>query len=250
MGKKAIEKGAALLAALDASYARSPDRKVEQVMEEARLLIRVVKDEGKKLLDGTRIDKKLLRSLPDRGELLEEMDARWARELGQRAKKPARKAAKEAEALRADMVAALRYFLDGDAGVQAQVDVIQEGSGLADLVDDLGKLAGLVERHARSLEKAGLDGAPVRARELADLLGETRAAERSEAAFSDALGLRNRAFWYLREAMDEIRAAGRYAFRHDSKALVAFRASTTSRPKPSVAPSGGTTPVAVAPTSR
>jgi hypothetical protein len=231
MGKNGeSKKTRAALAALDASYARSPDQAVAQTLEEARDLLRTVKRFGKELVRGSRLDKKLIGALGERRALVEALDDGWRDEQGARAEKPARKARKAAEELRRDMVAALRYFLEANAAVQAEVDRIQEGTGLVDLLDDLGKLAGLVERHARALERADLPAdAPARARGYVEQLSEARSAERLDAALSDALGLRNRAYWWLREAIDEIRAAGRYVYRHDPKKLALFRAASRRR---------------------
>ncbi|HEY8076838.1 MAG TPA: hypothetical protein VIF62_22080, partial [Labilithrix sp.] len=125
--------------------------------------------------------------------------------------------------------------------VQKRVDAIQEGRGIADLVDDLLKLADLVEENASRLRKADLPkDASNRARSLAESIGQSAAArpvERSGGqAGADLLALRNRAFWYLREAMDAVRDAGRYVFRNEPKKVALFRASTTrptsSRKKP------------------
>ena len=41
------------------------------------------------------------------------------------------------------------------------------------------------------------------------------------------MSLRNRAFWFLREAMDAVRSAGRYVYRKEPTLLVAFRASSS-----------------------
>jgi hypothetical protein len=147
--------------------------------------------------------------------------------------------------LKKDMIAALRYFLHTDEAVQARVDDIIPGSGIADLLDDLQKLAVLLRENADALKRADLPAdAAAQAERFATLLGSddlVRSVATSEQG-RHLIGLRNLAFWRLREAMDEIRAAGRYVYRNDPKRLPLFRASGTRARQPQRPPAPAPTP--------
>ncbi len=102
------------------------------------------------------------------------------------------------------------------------------GTGLADLIDDLKKLAALLDENQKALARADLPKHPAdRARGLAESLSRGSADRGVDPVGAAAMSLRNRAFWWLREAMDAVRSAGRYVYRKQPKLLVAFRASST-----------------------
>jgi hypothetical protein len=210
-------------------YAYPIDVPVVELCQESRELEAVVAQMGARLVEGSRLDPGLCEALKPRRKLLEEKEQDW---LAHRlASSSGRKVAlQQAERLKKDMIAALRYFLHRDEAVQARVDNILPGTGLADLIDDLQKLAALLRENAAALARADLPpDAADRAEELARLLGLDEVA-RSLATSEEGRHLqdqRNRAFWYLREAMDEIRAAGRYVYRNDPRRLALFRSSST-----------------------
>ena len=235
------------LAQLDESFARPPDASVAVVAQEARELVATIKKYGKQLHAKTDLDAKQSGALGARLAVLEGADVGWAAVRDAATPADTKKGRSEAEKLKRDMVAALRYFARDEAGVQGRVDAIQEGKGIADLIDDLQKLADLVEENAALLRKAELPKrAPQVARTLARAIGE-RAAERPVERVAvrdgaDPLATRNRAYWHLREGMDAVREAGRYLFREEPKKLALFRASTRhgavrrKQPAPVVAP--------------
>jgi hypothetical protein len=234
-GKKVPAKKKAPGAEPGEGYAHPIDVPVADLCQEARELEAVVARMGTKLVEGSRLDPALCEALKPRRKLLEEKEQDW---LAHRlASSSGRKVAlQRAERLKKDMIAALRYFLHRDEAVQARVDNILPGTGLADLIDDLQKLAALLRENADALARADLPSdATTRAEELARILGHDEVA-RSLATSEEGRHLqdqRNRAFWYLREAMDEIRAAGRYVFRNDPRRLALFRSSgTRARQRP------------------
>ena len=136
-----------------------------------------------------------------------------------------------------DVSVSVLIFAANDATVQKRVDAIQEGTGLADTVDDLTRLAELMSEQATVLKKADLPkNAAARAKELAGLLPMEAASQASDEQASELISLRNRAFWHLRDAMDEIRAAGRYAFRAEPRLVVRFRGTRTPGSRRAKAP--------------
>ncbi|HEU4410458.1 MAG TPA: hypothetical protein VFS43_34705 [Polyangiaceae bacterium] len=215
---------------LPAEYALPPDYSVVTVLHEARALEAILLRYGKDLLSGTKLDRKTPAELGARRKTLEEAEqARLAAREAQAPREVSR-LRKESEGLVRDVTAAVRYFLEHDERAQRRVEAIREGASDADRIDDLKRCADLLERHAEALKKADLPrGAPAICRGLASEL-EGAATERSADAgdAARAQALRNRAYWHLREMMDEIRAAGRYVFRHEPKRLALFRSSSSN----------------------
>lgn len=142
---------------------------------------------------------------------------------------------KDAEArgaeLRGYLMAACRWSLRADADAQATLDRIAEGSGLADLVQDLHDLAALIESNAAGFG----DDSTFEPAEQASAAKEAAAeiAGGLATAFADgdkeaAKDLRDRAAAYLNDQMSDLRAAGSYAFRGTDD-LQRFRSSYRRR---------------------
>jgi len=232
-----------LLLSLGETFSRPLDHPVADLLQELRELEATVKKFGTQLHQGTLLDKKTSGSLGARREMLEAAEADWSKHRFSLASKEQKAMRQEGETLKHDFVAALRYFAASDAEVQRRVDAVQIGTGLADLLDDLQKLAALVDEQASVLKKAQLPKkASDRARAIVESLGGAEAMKSTDLDGEAVMQLRNRAYWYARHAMDQVRAAGRYLFRTDPKALTLFRASSTharhkSAPAPAEAPS-------------
>lgn len=138
----------------------------------------------------------------------------------------------EAVELRAEMMADGRFGLRKNNDAQAALDRVQEGTGLADLVQDLKDLAAINDHHTADLEAIGADPKEkaARARSLAGkleiVLATRRAADRNEYV---AMNTRDRAATLLAETMAEVRAAGVYTFRKDPRMLAKFRSAYNQR---------------------
>jgi len=230
----------AALAALDGSYEEAIDLPVATVLQDFREMHGLLARLGKRITSGSRLDAGLLGELPSRAAALDEAELQWASVRKLQLPSARKQLRTEAEALRADAIAALRHFVASDAALQAKVDRIVEGTGLADLIDDLKKLRPLVDAQQGALARSGL---PARAGDkLQDLTAALEAAteqQSTERASSDearaALGLRNRAYWRLREAMDEIRECARYAFRSEPSLEKLFRSPHARKHKKAAA---------------
>lgn len=211
------------LLALPVSYEDKINRSVGDVLYDASNLRRTALKEWNTLSKKTLLASDALEQLKQRAEHLESAEAAWTDARKLRAPAKLVKAREQGRSLRSDAVAALRYFLRQDDEVQAQVDNIVEGDGDADLIDDLRKLATLVDEHSDALAKAELpkDGSDA-FRKLAELLTDETSERASDVAGAKALALRNRAYWSLRELMSEVRAAGRYVFRKEPLTAAKF----------------------------
>jgi hypothetical protein len=222
------------LLSLDASYEAPIDLPVALILQDAREMVGLLRKLGKRILERSRLDGSLLEELPARATALDKAELAWASARKIQLPTLRKKLRKQAEELRSDTIAALRHFALQDTTTQAKLDRIVEGSGLADLIDDLKKLAPLVDRHRPLLGRSGL---PEQAAEqlagLASSLEEATENESAERAGNEearqALALRNRAYWHLREATDEIRECARYAFRNEPELARLFRSLNTTR---------------------
>jgi hypothetical protein len=219
------------LQALDGSYADPPATiPVIAILQEGRELQGVMRRLRPRVLAGSRLDPALADSLPARIEALDAADARWTDLRTYQLPSSRTKLRVQAEGLRGDSIAALRHFLPQNQEVQARVNQIAEGTGIADLIDDLKKLAVLVGEQSPALVRAGLppkasDKLSAFAQQLDEATTEAASASTGTDEGREALGLRNRAYWYLREAIDEIRECGRHALRKEPALAKHFRSS-------------------------
>ena len=218
----------AALLALDPAFDAPIDRNVADTQQEARELQAVLTKLGKDIYAKSNLEKATGSSLEARRGLLETTEAAWTAHRTAALSKSLREVRAEAEELKRDAIAALRHFQEGDSAVQSRVDAIIPGTDLPDLIDDLKKIATLLDESGTKLARADLPKhAADKARGFAELLSRGSADRAIDPVGAELMSLRNRAFWSLREAMDAVRSAGRYVYRKQPKILVAFRASSS-----------------------
>ncbi len=215
------------LAALPAEAARTPPAvPVTTLLQEAANVV-VAARKHRARLSALPFRHALVDELPARIEALREAEAEWRAVRARRTPEAFKRDRAEAEALKRDLLAAGRYLLRHDGDAQAELSLIVEGDGLADLVSDLDALARFADARRKALRAAdlpgGLAGAIKRSRQLARGLSEAASDEASDASAGEALGRRNRCCALVAEALDEIRAAARYAFRHEPRSLAPYR---------------------------
>lgn len=225
--KLSAEQRAALLA-LPAIFEAPIDRSIADTQQEAEALRSALAKLGKEIYARSTLSKEVGQSIAARREVLDVTEAMWTQHRNASLSKSLREVRDQAEGLKRDAIAALRHFREDDSEVQARVEAIVLGTGLPDLIDDLKKLAILLEENASALSRADLPKHPAdQARGYAESLSRGAADKVIDPVGAALISLRNRAFWSLREAMDAVRSAGRYVYRKQPKLLVAFRASST-----------------------
>lgn len=155
-------------------------------------------------------------TLPVRAGACREAQSLWIREqkMVQKAEKEWKVKAPAAFDLRDQMVHAFRYAFRNHDDLSGSVEEIALGDSSSDMVQDLNDLSVLGKAHVDLLSAVAfdlglLDTAASVSDEMGDLLGATNGERRSD---SEALVLRNKAYTYLKQAMDEIRACGKYVF--------------------------------------
>lgn len=237
----------AVLLAFPASYDRLPDQSVPRIVSMAREVLAAARQAIESLEASTKVTPKDLDALAVGLDRLQRAEAQWAKSRDARVDP---KDVAEGESLKADALAALDYWLEGDEDVETRVSKIREGTGIADLADDLEKLAALLEAHAGSLKKADLvKGAPARMRTLAERMTDSLTGKKADVRAKTLLSLRNRAFWGLGALLDTICSAGRYAFRKEPRKAKLF-ASVATRKRVAKGGRAAKEPVKLVPTDK
>ena len=195
-----------------------------------------LKRDGKKLLkSATRVGSLVLEAgrhperlaeVASRAPVVHEVVETWNRR-GERTTPVALRTAREdAAQLKTDLLAAGRFLLRKDPSAQRELDLIAQGEGLADLIDDLKELAEFYGRRADQLKDADVPSEPSeRARDLARRLTIALAREELDSSHSALSSEPKPARGKLAQRLSDLRALGRYArigvpawielFRHD-----------------------------------
>ena len=164
-----------------------------------------------------------INDLPVRAGACREAQSIWNKDYRsqQEAQKEWAKQAPEAYAFRNDLLASFRFAFRKNDSLLSRVSAITEGSGHADLIQDLNDIAVLGRENPDLLTAIGfdltqLDLAATHADELANLLAEANG-DKADPNYSKTI--RDKAYTHLKVLVDEIREAGKYVFRNDKNRL-------------------------------
>lgn len=192
-----------------------PGMPVDAALQEAENLYHWSTDDAPTLAK-VGITQELINDLPVRAGALREAQSLWFKDRysQQEAQKEWKLKSPEAFDLRDELVHAFRFAFRKDKILLGRVDAIADGSSNADMIQDLNDLAVLGKSHKKELEAIGfdmtlLDTAAAKADEMADLLAAANG-DRNEQ--SEAKLIRDKAYTYMKELVDEIRDAGKYLF--------------------------------------
>lgn len=187
------------------------------VVEAMSLLNRAKKDRLVLLQSG------LKENFPDdlrlRALALQKAQSRWATDfkMFNNWQKEWRKAAPRAFKLRDELLHHYFFAFRNHPGSYASTQRIARGGSNDDMIQDLADLAKLGEANMELLGAINMDMGLIKkamelAAELSVLYGKATAAKNEK---NEALELKNKAYFHLKEAVDEIRRVGRYAFWKD-----------------------------------
>lgn len=158
----------------------------------------------------------LVLGLPVRAGACREAQSLWKKERNtrQEAEQAWKDESPAAFDLRDQLIHNFRFAFRKSESILARVDEIAQGDTNADMVQDLNDLATLGKANASLLTPIGfdlskLDTAAFLSDRMGDLLGATNG-ERKEV--SEAIQIRDKAYTYLKLAVDEIRECGKFAF--------------------------------------
>jgi hypothetical protein len=207
------------LLALPDGYPRSPDASTKRLLCEAHEAIALVSRHKSKLAKKAGLDKAMLDTLKARREALRVAEHAVRAHL-ERSSSRSHCELRKRGRCSPDSIAALEYC-EEQRGQPASPSARREDGAL---IEDLRSTAQLVDLAGEALAKADLPkNAADKCRATAIELSQTSSAAVEPSPF-DHEPVRNRAYWYLRDAVSEVAAAGRYVFRDDPKLLLAFAA--------------------------
>lgn len=136
--------------------------------------------------------------------------------------------------LRYTIERAMEYAFRKNPDLLVRLELIKDGSGNADLIQDLNDLQVLGRQYedllkAINFDMALLDQAAKLAIEMADLLAT---ATGNKANLNQVKDIRDRAYTHLKEAMTEIRQCGQYVFADDKERLQGYYSSRYKNTSP------------------
>ena len=225
MTKTEIEKAITQLPAADVDR---PDRPMAHFLQQTNDLATYLKQNEAVTTKLTQvgITKAQLDALPHAIDVAREAESSWQATRKPRTPDEREALEKNAYDLRSDLVAACRWSLRKDKNAQAVLDEVQTGTGAEDLALDLDTLSTLMLTHEQSFDGDATFKVKDQAATAADTAKQVRSTlseERADESEAKALDMRDRAFTYLDALWDDLRAAGRYAFRDDDAVLAHFR---------------------------
>jgi hypothetical protein len=226
MSNTNFETVSAALAAIPENEVLTPAIPVSVFVQEAENL-KVCAEEDKEKLTVHGLDWTLVESLTDRAGACRQAQSVWAWEYKSRedAEKEWIEKSPEAFKMRDSLMTAFRYAFRSDESLLAKVSTIAQGSTREDMIQDLNDLSVLGKANAALLEvikfdSTQLDLAAETSSKMAPLLA---AAKGEKGNYSESLDRRNRAYTYLKMAVDEIRSCGKYVFALSEPKLRGYR---------------------------
>lgn len=244
MSQADLEAMRSVLSSIASVDVDEPDIPVATVLQEAHDLNALLREPRVRTrlleagLGGAELEK-----LPIAEGALRAAQSEWAvvRERGKSDAQKDREA--RGAALRSELVAACRWNLRDDRKAMAVLSAVQEGEGVADLVQDLEDLAALASLHLQRFVAdqtfdpvAQSEAARSLAAEIRAGLSESRQTTPQDAAKE----LRDRAYTYLDDLSARVREAGRYVFRRDPVTAARFGSAYKRRKRRRAGGGGGT----------
>ncbi len=195
--------------------AKTPSIPVDVFLQEAENLYKWSLDEAEALA-AVGITQEMLDDLPVRAGACREAQSLWFKDRysQQEAQKEWLVRSPEAYDLRDQLLHTFRFAYRKDPVLLSRVSAIADGTGHADMIQDLNDLAVLGKANTEPLSVIGfdltqLDTAATAADEMADLLA-TANGDKAEQNASKTI--RDKAYTHLKELVDDVREAGKYLF--------------------------------------
>jgi len=222
----------------------APTMPVDVFVQEAENLYHWCADDQAALV-ATGLDPAIINQLPVRAGACREAQSLWIKERNtrQKAEQDWKNESPAAFELRDLLIHTFRYAFRKEDGLLGRVDEIAQGDTNSDMIQDLNDLSELGKANIDLLTVIGfdtnlLDNAAEFADEMGDLLGATNGERKKD---SDAMIIRDQAFTYLKQAVDEIRECGKYNFWRNPERLKGYiseywkeKHATTEKQAPNV----------------
>ena len=197
---------------------KKPNMPVGEAVQEAENLVPWCKDDKAKLTKAG-LDWLLVEDLPVRAGACRYAQSIWAKESQsqEEAEKEWKDKSPAAFDLRDRVVHHLTFAFRKESELLSKVQIIREGYSNADMLQDLSDENLLGKDNIELLKKVGvdtklLDEAATQADELSVVLAKANGEAGDD---SGAKEVRDKAYTYMKMAVDEIRATGQYVFWRD-----------------------------------
>ena len=162
------------------------------------------------------ITSEMINELPVRAGACREAQSRWFKDRNSQLEAQREWSVQSAisYALRDELLHAFRYAYRNDPALLARVSEIAEGNTHPDMVQDLNDLSVLGKNNPAPFQAIGFDlGKLDVAAATSDAMANVLAmANGDKASQSETKKIRDKAFAYLKESVDQVREAGKYLF--------------------------------------
>jgi len=206
-----------LIQAIHPAEVLIPNMPIAVFIQEAEYLRHWCNDDRQALIH-VGLDWELVNTLPTRSRACSQAQALWAKDSKSRPKamQDWKEQSPAVFALRDQMIHSFRFAFRRHKNLLSNVDEIADGKTNSDLVQDLNDLSVLGKANldlltAISFETELLDTAALLAGSMANLLA---AMNNEHKKGRESVIIRNKAYTFLKQAVDEIRVCGKFAFRH------------------------------------
>jgi hypothetical protein len=193
----------------------TPNMPIDVFVQEAENLYHWSIDDQQALMK-VGLDWNLVLSLPARAGACRESQSLWVKEHNTRqdAEQAWKNEAPAAFDLHDQLLHDFRFAFRKSDSLVARIDEIAQGDSNSDMVQDLNDLSTLGKANTDLLnlinfDLAKLDLAADVSDRMGDLLGATNGERKED---SEAMLIRDKAYTYLKQAVDEIRECGKFAF--------------------------------------
>ncbi|MFA8434536.1 MAG: hypothetical protein ACEPOZ_08470 [Marinifilaceae bacterium] len=207
---------------------KEPSMPVDTAVQEAENLYEWCQDD-KPQLQAAGLPLSTIDAIPVRAGACRYAQSLWMKEFNDREKDELewKELSPKAYNLKGVILHNFRYAFRNDDGLMSQVNRIAEGSGHADMIQDLSDLALLGKAHPEPLQAVGFDlGKLDLSEDLSDRLASLLAkVNGTKGNHNPSKEMRDRAFTYLKQAVDEVRECGKFVFWQNEIRLRGYRSA-------------------------
>lgn len=204
-----------VISAINSADVLTPNIPIDVFVQEAENLYHWSKGDQQALMK-VGLDWNFVLTLPVRAGACREAQSLWIKERNTRqdAEQAWKDEAPAAFNLRDQLIHDFRFAFRKFDGLLSRVDEIAQGDTNADMVQDLNDLSVVGKANPEPLMAINfdmplLDTAADVSDRMGDLLGATNGERKED---SEAMLIRDKAFTYMKQAVDEIRECGKFAF--------------------------------------
>jgi hypothetical protein len=204
---------------IDDKEVKQPNMPVSEAVQEAENLVAWCPDDKAKLIKAG-LDWNFVDDLPLRAGACRYAQSMWAKssQSQEEAEKEWKKKSPAAFDLRDRLVHHLTFAFRNVPELVSKVQIIREGSSRADMLQDLSDGSVLGKDNIELLKKVGVDTnilteAATQADELSGVLARANGETGND---SEAKDVRDKAYTFMKQAIDDIRSTGQYVFWRDA----------------------------------